>query len=389
MNLLKKLSKIAALTLGIQVPTAAVAFDLEDYHTTFRATRDAWFSAYAELRDALPDFLAARHLAEAWGLDMTGYDKPFGYELPPSWCDSWQGENIGHNLTLGYESLNFSGSLDFYGRGHDLHSSGRGLGHHHDTTLVGDDATISEFVENNPLLRWRDRFIPGTSQRIEDMINAALTFYEENGHPRITRKDGGCEYYYCWGGAQDQLCQTCSPCPEGARCDGMTEPSDHWYYYGDSSPAFECTTETGEPGFIEYTACTGEQPYDFPTFEQALATLLSENELTFPEVSVDKCEPEWYFGDGYDCIHGEPTEWCQYVDGRNMIGRVFTLYRERRDRLFRSQNEFMLATPPFRAATAAYAAAVETYHSNSPCGGYLLPNLPNLPDMPGPAGEPQ
>jgi len=169
----------------------------------------------------------------------------------------------------------------------------------------------------------------------------------------------------------------------------MTEESQDWYYYGDRTPAYECQTETGEAGFLEYTACVGtEPPYDFPTFEQALAKMLSENEYTLPEVQVDKCEPEWYYGDGYDCLHGEPTPWCQYVEGRNMIGDIFTTYRANRDRMLKAQNEFMLSIPPFKAATAAYAAAVETYHSNNPCGGYLLPNLPNIPDMPGPAGEP-
>jgi hypothetical protein len=387
MNLFKTLSKLAMLTVVVNAPSPAIAFDLEDYHTTFRATRDAWLRSYSELRDALPDFLAARYLAEAWGLDLSGHDKPFGHELPPEWCESWQGERIGHNINLGYETLDYSGSFDFYGRGHDMHRVGRGLGHHHDTTLVGDDPTIAAYVDGNAMLQWRERFIPGTSERVRDMIEAALAHYEETGHPRVNLRGGGCEYYYCWGDVADQLCKKCSPCPDGGRCDGMSEENYNWYYYGDRSPAFECLTETGEPGFTEFTACEGEAQYDFPTFEQALANTLNDNGYTLPDVPPDKCEPEWF--DGYGCMHGDPTEWCQYTEGRNMIGNIFTTYRASRDRLFKAQNEFMLSIAPFKAATAAFAAAVEAYHSNNPCGGYLLPNLPNIPDMPGPAGEPQ
>jgi hypothetical protein len=370
----------------------AQAFDLEDYHTTMRATRDAWLRAYLSLRSVTPRYLAARHILESWGVDVTPIDKPYGYDLAPEWCESWQGETNGHALNLGLETRDYSGTFDFYGRGHDMHGRGRGLGHHHDSTTVGTESTADAFLDHSALLRWRDRYVPGLSDDIAGLLESAIETYEQTGFPQVSlsRDDNGYSYYSQYS-VQEVLCDTCRPCPEAGCADPNSGQQDFYYYYSEQGPYQQCTTDDGAAGYTVLAPCpatppNGEEPQwkPFPTFEEAVQELLVTYDLRLGDVEPDRCEYYWFWGEG--CYHGESTPYCD-TDARFVTSAAATLYRAQRDAYLRYSNELMLATPPFRAAVAGFAAAVETYHSNTPCSAFAMPNIPNIPEMPGPATE--
>ncbi len=364
---------LAPLALLLTLPptvldTPARAFDLEDYAATWRATRDAWRRALNEAREILPQFLAIQEIAASYGLDIESYNIPLGSGLRPDWCDTAPGEIIGHPIDLGLGAFAYSGSFDFYGRGHGRHHSGKGVGHHHDVTAPDLDTTTERFLDLFDPMRWYDSLDSGSSAAARQLVESDLTWYEDQGVIK-------------------SHCQVCVPCPADRPCNtngnacstDQGEPGQ--LRWGDCPPVVECdsgyccpagaTCEGGWGGCVTGDGnWVGAETCPLPmTVAEALEYFKKEYGFMMATQTPNMCVPEWQWGGSTPTTPPVP-----YLD--EISSRLSSL----RSAVAKSLHELNLATPPFRAATAAYAAVVETYAANTPCGTWLLPNMPDLPN---------
>lgn len=369
-----------ALALPLASPPDARAFDLEDYATTLRATRDAWLKASREVELALPHFLAARLIAKSWGVNVDDSDIPLGVGLRPDWCGRYTGPDIGHGSEAPIEGAAVTGGgalgYDFYGRGHGLHDAGRGGGHYHATTASGLDDLATDFIEGYPPLSWFDTVSPGTSARTSELVGGDLAWYEANG--TVQRR-----------------CQTCEACAPDEPCDDYTMFCLPESAYGYCEWRYEptCTTKDGQRGHTRYTECLAPvtcDGYCCPSGSTCNAGWQACQDGDGNYVDQTGCTPAHTVEealailaeDGYAPADAQPNQCVAYwVDGGNPTkDDVYAMYRAHRDAMTKALNELSLATPPFRAATAAYAAALEAYATDTPCGTWGLPNLPELPN---------
>lgn len=103
------LGVFAALAI-VSTPLAASAFDLEDYATTYRATRDAMLKALNEVRLAHTAYMEIRAHAVMHGWDPHDED----WQMPPGLvagsCESPPGKAFGSNIfgpAIGHAMGNF------------------------------------------------------------------------------------------------------------------------------------------------------------------------------------------------------------------------------------------------------------------------------------------
>jgi hypothetical protein len=373
--------------------SAVHAFDLEDYNTTFRATRDAYRKAWFEREVALPHlrFWAGVMALYGYGGQYTGVEgrnnlQRFGWQddARPAMCRGTVGSMVDSNapafperragrtdFAVGNRGIGGSPSARYQSASRDayLHFRSEGFGDAVEavTALVADypfadptrraeaEAALAADVALLASGITPDMPVPDSASTNWGL--AGLTFEERTSIYHAWQREGAAPppNSEAWYNGDLRTALTAEPppvrygeycfddadlCPEGIQCVDSTLGGTasweeqwlygvHWLATAESSLRFRCAYLNQAPVFPPNRVDEMSRPF-WPT-------------LTGVSDVMD--------GPG---LHGANG-------AHRLIEDISTTYRANRDAYLRAQLELNLATGPYKAAAAASAAANAAY----------------------------
>lgn len=377
------LSAVCASTL-VTASTATHAFDLEDYATTFRATRDAYFKATEELRLANGKYRLftgivglygyANHYANGGNPDAI---RRYGWpDLPEARkCrnqpDSFGGRNPVFPEAGGGESSFAAGFRGYRTRGASQHQAAGDDAYLHFRTsgFAKAEQAVAAYIAAFPFTNESDRAL-ATSILTSDLNLAGQGIPPSEPHPSRDPEGqlreqlswhyaievgppNGSQYYN--GDMYNSINALAAPlrygeychsdpniCPTGVEC------VDSSLQAAPGVPYWQMDWNTG--------AARADSPYRF-------RCAYVDQPMVFPPKRVDPLAPGNWFallgvsdqGDGAG-LHARNG-----VSENGTVEDILTTYRATRDAYLKAANEKLLATGPYKAARAASIVAETVY----------------------------
>lgn len=332
------LAVVTAASLSSVASGPARAFDLEDYATTYRATRDAYLKAANELKIATVHMEVVQGILALYG--ETAFEDLYQHldESKPAWCrvhDFKKDERapafpevrgnptrfaVGHftHADLDYNAKLFGGSTEeSY-----LHFGTQ-------QRAENPAAAVQAFISWFP---YADEAQRAAAQAHLDSDLAALASGLET-FMSSPQQDPNVFWRFTPQAHFEQYLGVDGDLPVGSR-------RDLWGAFCDTGADCPATATCADPGYGQFRCYYEQQPVVFP-----------------PEpVQEDFMAASFKGGGDY--------QWQQVVNGVPDFADFHTVFRASRDAYLKAANELKLATGPYKAARDAYVAAMQTYYAN-------------------------